>query len=322
MTTMQKTLITTTIVAAMATGIYEGHRASNLQDELQALRQQQVPLADQVQQLRRQHLDTTHRMDTLQQENEQLRGNMADLARLRGEVARLRNDSQQLAQLKAVGAAANDPSAATIKDWMARTTLLKSKLAEMPDKRIPELQLLAEKNWADAAKDADMNTEEGVRQALSKLRGAAKNTFSDLMQTALNKYLEANDGVLPADLPQLKPFFTTPIDDAMLQRYQLLQTGKLSDDPSKPVVNEIAPPADNEYDSHYQITMNGRIVDSVSGIGDDIGEAAREFARNNNGRMPREASQIAPYLKHPIDEATLRKYLSQISADATLPGKE
>ncbi len=214
LSTVQKTLIATTLIAAVGTGIYEARRASNLRYPVQALEQQQKPLADQVQQMRRQRLDAAQRIDTLQQENELLRGDLAELTRLRGDVARLRNDSQELAQLKAAGPAAdNDPFAATIKAWTARMTLLKRKVAEMPDKRIPELQFLTEKNWADAAKDANLNTEDGVR------------------------------------------------------------------------------------------------------------EAAKEFARNNNGRMPSEASPLAPYLKHPIDEATLQNYLSQMPADATLPDK-
>ena len=324
MTTLQKTIIGATLAVAVGAGIYEARQVSRLREENQTLQQQQTPLTGQIEQLRRQHDDATNRLAASQQENEQLHRETAELAKLRGEVGRLRAAARELAQWKAAGAGvANDPSLATIQAWTARTTLLKTKLAEMPDKSIPELQFLTEKDWADAAKDADLNTGDGVRQALSELRGAAKNTFMDLMQAALNKYVQASNGVLPSDLAQLQPFMATPSDEALLRRYQLVQTGKLSDDPSKPVVTEIAPPVDEEYDSHIQITMNGRMVaNRVSTIGDAIGEAAREFARNNNGRLPREASQIAPYLKRPIDDTTLEKYLSQMPADATLPGKQ
>jgi len=34
---------------------------------------------------------------------------------------------------------------------------------------------------------------------------------------------------LPGDWSQLKPFFETPVDDATLARYSLLQTGQLGD---------------------------------------------------------------------------------------------
>src|SRR6266436_9506588 len=47
MTTIQKTLITTAIAVAVGTGIYEAHKASRLQEQTQALQQQQDPLAEQ-----------------------------------------------------------------------------------------------------------------------------------------------------------------------------------------------------------------------------------------------------------------------------------
>src|SRR2546425_256529 len=44
MTTIQKTLVAATIVAAVGTGIYEARRVSQLSGNIQALQQQQAPL--------------------------------------------------------------------------------------------------------------------------------------------------------------------------------------------------------------------------------------------------------------------------------------
>ena len=111
-------------------------------------------------------------------------------------------------QLKAATAATgNDPAIeATLKSWAARATQLKQRLEQMPDKKIPELQLLTDKDWFDAIKDPkQLETDDDFRQALNNLRNSAKNAFGDMTREAMKKYAEANNGQLPGDLSQLKP---------------------------------------------------------------------------------------------------------------------
>jgi len=82
-----------------------------------------------------------------------------------------------------------------------------------------------------------------VRKSLSTLRTLAKTKFGRLLRPALLKYTEANHGDLPTDLLQLKPFFTEPVDDALLQRYEMVATGNTGDpgfDPFKRLVREKA----------------------------------------------------------------------------------
>jgi hypothetical protein len=78
----------------------------------------------------------------------------------------------------------------------------------------------------------------------------------------------------------LKPFFQEPIDDSILPRYALTQSGSLADvHPRKSVlVAEQAAPADPENDLNFQFTIEGiravslgadkKIVDYV-GYGDE-----------------------------------------------------
>ena len=47
------------------------------------------------------------------------------------------------------------------------------------------------------------------------------------LRPALLQYAEDNNGQFPADLSQLKPYFKSPVDDAVLQRYEILPTSKL-----------------------------------------------------------------------------------------------
>jgi len=101
MTTLQKTIIGTTLAAVVSTSIYEARQNFRLREQNQTLQQQQAPLIGQIQRLAHERDDANSKLDALQQENEHLRRDTAELAKLRGEIARLRNDSRDLAQLKA-----------------------------------------------------------------------------------------------------------------------------------------------------------------------------------------------------------------------------
>ena len=55
---------------------------------------------------------------------------------------------------------------------------LKQRLEQMPDKKIPELQLLTNKEWFDAIKNGQpLQTDVDLRQALKDLRNLAKVDF-------------------------------------------------------------------------------------------------------------------------------------------------
>lgn len=96
LTALQKTIVTATIAVLAGAGIYEARQASQLRDQVQALQQQQVPLAKQVQQLNQALADATNLVAGLHDENERLNHNTSELLRLRGEVARIRRDDAEL----------------------------------------------------------------------------------------------------------------------------------------------------------------------------------------------------------------------------------
>lgn len=259
MTTLQKTLIAVTITAAVGTGIYEARRASQLQQQVQALQQQQGPLTSQLEQLRRQHEDGTSRLAALQQQNEQLRGDLAELPKLRGEIARLRNATHERQ--------GNDPFVQSVLALAARAAELNQRLEQMPDKKIPELQWLAENDWLEAAKDVDFSSDIKVRQALSQLRRLAKEKVYPAWQDALNAYIRAHDERLPTDPAQLKPYFKMPVDDLILQRYKMLRTGKAADfRPQDWLIAEKAP-VDHEYDTRFKMGL-GTSTTIAIGLGE------------------------------------------------------
>ncbi len=107
MTTLQKTVITVALAAAVLVGIYEARQASTLRTQVQTLRQQQ---AEQIQQLQRDRDEAMAKQAQLQDESTRLNRNNSELLRLRGEVTRLRELEQQLAQLKKAAQAASEPN--------------------------------------------------------------------------------------------------------------------------------------------------------------------------------------------------------------------
>ena len=43
-----------------------------------------------------------------------------------------------------------------------------------------------------------------------------------LVQPALQKYVRTHNSQFPTDLAQLRPYFKSPVDDAVLERWQIV----------------------------------------------------------------------------------------------------
>jgi len=284
MTTTQKTFFAATLAVAAITGIYEARQASRLRAEVQTLQQQQAPLSEQIQRLESEADAAKNRLAGMQVANRQSdsNSNTAELLKLRGEVAQLR---QQLAQGSGAGGNPNDAFTQSVLALSAKAAKLNQQFERMPEKKIPELHFLTEDDWLSAARRAKLDTETDVRKALSNLRSLAKNKMP--MGWALSGFIRAHDGQLPTDLSQLKPYFKTPADDgstshwqgvdparddaildSVLSRYTLLHTGNISElDPRAWLVVEKAP-VDKDYDSR------GKFGNGFSTlIGTGVGEA-------------------------------------------------
>ena len=269
MTTLQKTIIGVTLAAAVGTAIYEARlagEASSLQAQLDAIAQQQSPFRIEMEELTRERNEAASKLAALQGDSQRLISNNTELLKLRGEVSRLRNDSHELSQLKAARSTNDTALVSVAKSWASRAEQLKAGLKQMPDKGIPEVQLLDEKEWLEAVKRFEhLGTETEIRQALSSLRSLGKQRFAELVRKAFTGYAEANEGQLPTELSQLKPYFSTAVDDAVLQRYQLAQTGKLNEvDSKEPLIVESATPVDNQHDTFIKIRMSGTSITSTN----------------------------------------------------------
>jgi len=215
MTTLQKTVVTAAL-AAVGTGIFEAHQAAQLREQNQALQQQQTTLAGQIQQLQGERDGATNQLAGLLAENAQLKSNENEneLLKLRGEVTRLENAKTE---------AENDPVESAAKAWLTKVNLLKQRLEHTPNEKIPELQFATEIDWLNAANCCpQLNTDADYRWGLNILFGEVEGAFGKMAMNALQKYIQANNGRFPTDLSQLQPYFDSPIDDAILQRYEIV----------------------------------------------------------------------------------------------------
>ena len=102
----------------------------------------------------------------------------------------------------------------------AKVNKLKQRLEQTPDARIPELQFLTDQDWINAA-NGKLDNEGDYRRALSMLRKAGEGKVATMLKKALTGYMQSSNGQLPTDLALLQPYFESPLDDAILQRWEI-----------------------------------------------------------------------------------------------------
>jgi len=299
MTALQKTCIAITIAAAVGTGMYQAHRASKLNAELRDLQS-----ASEARRADAARSDATNEnssglLAALREENEQLRRAGADLPRLRGEVASLRQQLKDATRSKSN----TDTTEAAAAEWADRVKELKAKLDSKPEAKIPELRLLGDNDWLMAA-SGKLESDKDYRQAFSSLRHSAENKLIVKMQPALKKYMAANNNQFPSDILQLQGYFDEPVDVSALQRYTIIPAEQM---PSlkmggSSIITQKSP-VDEEYDSRWGLGSSG-FGSSGSGSWNDqdakaintLGPVMKAFADANGGREPVEPSELAPYL--------------------------
>src|SRR5438477_1722126 len=222
MTTLQKAIIGATVATAVGTGIYESGQTRHLRGQVQTLQEQQVPLTEHVRHLQRERDDAKTKVAALQQENERLRRDTAELAKLRGEVARSRDELRSVSQGKTKDA--NDPAAVAAQAWLDRVKLLEQRFEEWPGKKTPELQLLSGQDWLNEVANRELDSDAACSEAMSRLRFTAKGKFASAVNEALEEIAKSNKEQLPSELTQLMPYLKPPMD-SFLEGYEIAKPG-------------------------------------------------------------------------------------------------
>ena len=123
----------------------------------------------------------------------------------------------------------NDPAFQQARLWMAKEDKLRQQFEQHPDQWIPEMKFLSSEEWLDQARNADLDSANGIRMALSNVRSTATFNFANKISQALGFYMAAHNQQLPDSVSQLSPYFQapyfhTPVNDAdaILARYEML----------------------------------------------------------------------------------------------------
>ena len=153
------------------------------------------------------------------------------------------------------------PFAKSVLDLAVKAGQLNARIQQQPELDIPELQYLDEGDWIHFAKEADLDSEAGVRKVLAELRKRAKDQFAPLAMQALSAYAKANGGQPPLSLSQLSPYLPESTDPAILNRYSLLPANF----PQQPASPSIGGPmilrekgvVDAQYDTGFDIGPSG-----------------------------------------------------------------
>lgn len=199
------------------------------------------------------------------------------------------------------------------RNWMKQLERLRQLIDQRPELRLPEKAALPDPAWLAAA-GQKLETDEDVRRVVAQLRGRAENQIVTWIHFALTKYLQATAGVLPDRVDQLVPYFDPPIDPQLLERFEVLRAGKVSDlrAADRNTIIAVKEPIDVEYDNPWVIGLDSSRT--VNAMNQTISEAQTAFAAANGGRRATLAGELAPFLKWPIDPTALQKHLTRTAA--------
>jgi RNA polymerase sigma factor (sigma-70 family) len=219
-------IISAIVVASVVTPLAVQHQAqARLRDQDGALRRR----ADWLSRLQEENERLSNRFAQANKSSALSNEQFSELLRLRGEVGRLRLDVRELEQAKTNPPMSRNEMLASMANYYSeRVNQLKQLLETNPAEKIPELQFLAESDWLRLAGKVMPDTEEGYRRAMRMARLTAEGNFvRDLLDPALQQYARDNKGQFPSEISQLKSYFKTPVDDAVLERWVVLHKDRL-----------------------------------------------------------------------------------------------
>ena len=149
--------------------------------------------------------------------------------------------------------------------WSERANHLKQWLEANPAGKIPELQFLGDQDWIDSIYPNTLSSDEECRRAMSTVRANGELRVLDILAGAFRNYGKANNGQFPSALSELSPYFRSPVDDAILERYEIVRADSLVSKLQQGdewVITQKAP-VDETWDLRFTIGMTyGGMADS------------------------------------------------------------
>ena len=304
MTTIQKTILASSFTLVIGAGIYQNHLAANLRDDLAALRSQTSAMSTDLEQARDQALSE---LADARNEAKRLRGELSELPKLRGELAKLRSDSKKMASLDTTPSSGG----AAARDLIERVSALKDQFDVSPEAWIPELELVTEEDWIIAA-SGKIDSDVGIRRAMSRIRSIGEGRFAELASEALRSYLETSNDEYPVDMSELAGLFEDDVNAAVLDRWMIAESDvvpnvRMGDD----YIITQKEPVDDLFDQRHVIGSNGRgSTDFFSSASEEVfSELSQIYQDSNNGQRPNSPSELLPYVRTPEDQKVFDNWL-------------
>lgn len=197
---------------------------------------------------------------------------------------------------------------AEMRAWYGRIDRLKKLSQERRDLTIPEFTLLPEKAWFEVSQKAKFDSENHVREAFNLLRTEAENVFVRKAKLAISKYLVEHGGNLPASPQEFASYFAEPIDPAILGRYEFVDSARANSSSSQDLfVLQTAAPVDVEHDRFNRFGPN--TWSSGPALSEDLQSALAAYQRAHPGEPLTQPAQLTPYLRWPLSDAAVKRYL-------------
>jgi hypothetical protein len=155
-----------------------------------------------------------------------------ELLRLRAEVSRLQGLAENLTHASTNKALSREDDLAALRQMYAdRISRLKEFFADNPAQGVPELKYLSEAKWMELVEYDDHEIDPDNRKRLSSARVSAQTGFGmSVLWEALRHYGKNNDGQFPTAMDQLTPWFKSPVDDSVLQDWEIVPGSSLPGD--------------------------------------------------------------------------------------------
>lgn len=268
--------LTAAFVLVLGVGVYEAVQFFRQGSELRTLRRQADFLTTQIERTQRQQASTSTYREGLEREiSAQLVVGDDDAPTLETE----------------------------IRTWLEKIDRLKRLVADHPELTVPEMALLTEANWFDAAHHLDLDQ----RRLFALLRGLAVQRLAPNLRAALIAYGARHGGSAPDDISQLLPFINSPVEADWLLRYTLTP-----DENGRPriigsTISAKTAPIDLELDQVWSIGVNSTQVTPAADF--NVIVARQAFARAHPEQDSVTAAQLLPYLRWPMSEELVRQQL-------------
>jgi len=309
MTTLKKTALVTLVTIGVGTGIYEAHQASRWKSKFHAQESSHTAAMKAVES----DLDKTkQQLENSRKEIDRLKGDVQDIHRLRAEATRYRQTAENL-QRQIQDRPATDAAATAL---LNRVAILRSQFDALPDAWIPEMELLTDSNWLQAAR-LNIDSEPSLRLAMSEIRSLGEWEVANAFSKALRAYSKDTGQDFPEHLSALTPYLETPLDEAIMERWRIAPAEEVGNVlmGGKSIITQTGPAVDDVFDKQIVVGPHGTGSTHFTQQADAkaIVELVTAYQASHPGIHPEDPSELMPYVTNETQRTALEKHIMRLT---------